>query len=297
MEAASPNGLSSNPEGHNSPDPSALQGRGAPTDGSGTPDTVARQLSRLEVSAAAAPGDGVRFAIPSAAEVEQHRRAMHAAPHNVQTRLSVAADPPPPPLDEIGESLTIWIRQHGFAHVVRELFRAVPLHELMDLSRLLSDHLCGQDCVHSIQFGGEYDPGPLVRPPGNACLPRRFMSVSILSASQVPSMLLDGERPLSADVQAAGYVYDFRTCHACEPSEFGTVPGAQCTALALLESLKGDLENHQNLIEREEAEGGELSELRRAARYIMYRKFVAAGHGRLGQHIRVRIPLCVIREM
>ena len=68
-------------------------------------------------------------------------------------------------------------------------------------------------------------------------------------------MLLDGGRPLSADVQATDYQYDFRTCYACEPSEFGTVPGAQCAALALLQSLKGDLENHQHLLEREEAEG------------------------------------------
>jgi len=111
-------------------------------------------------------------------------------------------------------------------------------------------------------------------------------------------LLLDGGRPLSADVQAAGSMYDFRTCYACEPSEFGTVPGAQCAALALLESLKGDLENlRQDLLEREETEGGELAEPRRAARYMMYRKFVAAGHGHLGQHIRVRIPLCVIREI
>jgi hypothetical protein len=110
-------------------------------------------------------------------------------------------------------------------------------------------------------------------------------------------MLLDGGRPLSADVQATDYQYDFRTCYACEPSEFGTVPGAQCAALALLQSLKGDLENHQHLLEREEAEGGELAELRRAARYIMYRKYVAASDGYLGKHVRVRIPLCVIREI
>ena len=177
MEAASPNGLPGKPEGQNTPAPAVHVGHDALSDSSGTPETIGRSLSRLQV-AAAAPSDGAIFAIPSAAAVEQYRRALRANAHDPQAAEHLIQAPQTP--EEIGESLSELIARNGFAQVVRVLFRTAPLHQLLDLSHALSDHLCGQDCVSSVQFGGEYDPGPSVRHT-KPCPPAARSYVSLVS--------------------------------------------------------------------------------------------------------------------
>ena len=73
---------------------------------------------------------------------------------------------------------------------------------------------------------------------------------------------------------------------------------ASCSALQLLTSLSEELATRDAISEAEMGENGsansEYDGLHRAARFFMYRAFVAAKYGYLGHDNRVRIPLCVV---
>ena len=149
MRAASPEAASQKPEELILLMSSPTAGQEPRPVGGGTPDTIVRALSRLEVSQATQNG-ATPFALPTAAAVEAHRRASHAAAQAPYVSMLQVNDLPNqrlPPPEEVGEFLSSLIARDGFAEVTRDLFRVVPLFELMDLSRSLSDHLCGQDCV------------------------------------------------------------------------------------------------------------------------------------------------------
>ena len=70
-----------------------------------------------------------------------------------------------------------------------------------------------------------------------------------------------------------------------------------CSALQLYDSLIDDLRDRDRIIAQEQADGSmSLADLRRGARWFMYRTFVHAqyGAGALGAGVRVRIPDCVV---
>lgn len=83
-------------------------------------------------------------------------------------------------------------------------------------------------------------------------------------------------------------------CYCCD-EEYGSGDGAACSALQMLASLDDDL-LHRDAQIREAVEDGDVdvAALHRAARWHMYRTFVAAMYGYLGQGVRVRISHCVI---
>ena len=103
------------------------------------------------------------------------------------------------------------------------------------------------------------------------------------------------KRPLSADIQPAN-VFMFKRCEVCEPSAFGS-SDKPCEALALLGSIQEDLEMQVQSVGQAEAEHGVSAELRKSARYYMYRKYVYMAFGVLGAGTRVRIPLCVVENI
>ena len=82
-------------------------------------------------------------------------------------------------------------------------------------------------------------------------------------------------------------------CECCDEM-LGDGDTAKCPALSLLDSLHEDLEERDAIVERELEEGCEDSATLRAARWYMYRLFVARQYGHLGQHVRVRIPDCAV---
>ena len=83
-------------------------------------------------------------------------------------------------------------------------------------------------------------------------------------------------------------------CLCCD-EERGSGDSNECDALQLYDTLLDDLQYRDQII-AEEQEGGviSLADSHRAARWFMYRTFVAAQYGRLGAGVRVRIPDCVI---
>lgn len=93
----------------------------------------------------------------------------------------------------------------------------------------------------------------------------------------------------------------YKKCWSCEPGPFrrsvDSVAAAVCESMALLHSLAADLDFKVRSVEDDEAEGEGLdADLRRAARYYMYRKWVAmkCDNIPLGKGVRIRIPLCVV---
>ena len=71
----------------------------------------------------------------------------------------------------------------------------------------------------------------------------------------------------------------------------------RCAALLMLDTLGEDTAERERIIQYEldsEDPPEDLGDLHRAARWFMYRTFVAAQYGYLGKGVRVRIPLCVV---
>ena len=72
----------------------------------------------------------------------------------------------------------------------------------------------------------------------------------------------------------------------------------RCAALLMLATLDEDIAERDRIIrdelDRDDPPPEDLGDLHRAARWFMYRTFVAAQYGYLGQGVRVRIPLCVV---
>jgi hypothetical protein len=86
-------------------------------------------------------------------------------------------------------------------------------------------------------------------------------------------------------------------CDCCD--EFGRTPGVvgRCDALAMLDTLGGEFDEREGIVEEELAEGHDLEVTRRHARWFMYRTFVAHRYGYLGKGVRVTLPNCVIAEI
>ena len=70
-----------------------------------------------------------------------------------------------------------------------------------------------------------------------------------------------------------------------------------CASVALLHSLEGDLAEISQRLATEEEASGVAREMRKNARYIMYRKWVGEKWGYLGRGKRIRIPPCVIEAI
>jgi hypothetical protein len=68
-------------------------------------------------------------------------------------------------------------------------------------------------------------------------------------------------------------------------------------ALAMLDTLGGEFDEREGIVEEELAEGHDLEVTRRHARWFMYRTFVAHRYGYLGKGVRVTLPNCVIAEI
>jgi len=89
--------------------------------------------------------------------------------------------------------------------------------------------------------------------------------------------------------------YQRQRCFCCD-EEVGTGADARCSALQTLQTLESELLQRDAIIQAEldSEELPDLNTLHRAARWFMYRTYVAATYGMLGQGCRVRIPLCVV---
>lgn len=97
----------------------------------------------------------------------------------------------------------------------------------------------------------------------------------------------------SSPVGAAGMIY--RQCWNCAPS-FGYREEV-CVGTALLESLRADLDDMDARVQEAEAEDGVSWQVRKNARYYMYRKYVGEQWGFLGRGKRIRIPPCVVEAI
>ena len=84
-------------------------------------------------------------------------------------------------------------------------------------------------------------------------------------------------------------------CLCCSETA-GNGASRDCAALQLLATLHEEMAKRDEIIDQEldDEDGAQLGDLHRAARKFMYRTFVAAKYGHLGQGNRVKIPDCVI---
>ena len=70
-----------------------------------------------------------------------------------------------------------------------------------------------------------------------------------------------------------------------------------CVSVALLDGLEGEMAEISARLAAEEEAYGVAHEMRKNARYIMYRKWVGEKWGYLGRGKRIRIPPCVVEAI
>lgn len=148
----------------------------------------------------------------------------------------------------------------------REVMRQLPTMELADA------------CDESF---GPMDDGPVPHGPATPRGPPSRMQVALPQSQP--------ELPLLS------ITYQTR-CICCD-DQVGEGEDGRCAALQMLATLEDDLAERERIIQQEldsDEPPEDLGDLHRAARWFMYRTFVAAQYGYLGKGCRVRIPLCVV---
>ena len=117
--------------------------------------------------------------------------------------------------------------------------------------------------------------------------------VGMVAPSQTTPVNFRVELPFEQQLPLRTLTYQQR-CDCCD-DEIGTGVGGSCGALQLLATLEDEMKCRDEIILSEVNAGQEdPSSLLKSARFFMYRAFVAAKYGHLGQGNRVRIPECVV---
>jgi hypothetical protein len=231
-------------------------------------------------SSAEAEAGNSTIRVPTAADVEEHRRCVR---QRVTDSAATMPEQPPqiqvPSADRLGDWLFKVVNEHGWEYVACMLFRCCPRDQLQTLLQELCDTHNGFREMDSS---------------------RAFASDGVFIGNDEPppsALLLSRSRPLSSDVQSP-VLFKYKQCFACEPDDYGS-SAKPCEATALLEALRESLaELDAEVKQAKEADpDGDHEQVHRAARYTMYRKYVSAAFSYLGHGVRVRIPLCVVEKI
>lgn len=150
----------------------------------------------------------------------------------------------------------------------REVFRQLPTLGLHDER---TDAALGRPQLGRLEPVGVATPPPYAGRPSTARFQVVLQSTPELTVGQVTY----GER-----------------CLCCD-DDVGSGDSGRCVALQLLETLEHEMILRDEIIQSEMGEQ-DLESLHRSARWFIYRAFVGAKYGHLGQGNRVRIPLCVV---
>lgn len=194
-----------------------------------------------------------------------------------------------PPPEDVPRWLCALVARDGAEYVAHRLFDACPRDKIFAMCEAYFDACMGEAPTG---FTVDY-------PVGGCMLSSAGLASPQLDHSQLISPRTTAHpRQFNRDVQSEP-VFKFARCDFCEPCEFRPPSNDKppCHALSLLKSIEAELDSQRLVIEREEAEEGESGELRRAARYYMYRQYVSVAYGHLGRGVRVRIPLCVVETI
>jgi len=173
-----------------------------------------------------------------------------------------------PPVELVGEWLRQLMLRDGVDAVAEAIVGACPHAQVMALCKRLCD----------MGFGVE----PLLET-GQTHWESRTRD----------SACLIGKRRRVGELAAIPFKND--ECLFCEP-----MCGSDekiCKAQALLETLEDDIKEQEEDIKDQREAGIESSAPLRAARYILYRKYVFAKEGFLGKRIRIRIAPCVVEAI
>ncbi len=162
----------------------------------------------------------------------------------------------------------------------RLVMRKLPTEFLADRCDDLFGEMGADDVLGAGGEAAEERPQPRTAASTRAAHAPRRMQVQIL--------------PAQPEVPLASLTRQHR-CFCCD-EEVGTGEAVRCSALQTLASLESELAQRDAIIraELDAEEDTDLNDLHRAARWFMYRTFVAASYGTLGRGCRVRIPLCVV---
>ena len=155
-------------------------------------------------SSAEAEAGNSTIRVPTAADVEEHRRCVR---QRVTDSAATMPEQPPqiqvPSADRLGDWLFKVVNEHGWEYVACMLFRCCPRDQLQTLLQELCDTHNGFREMDSS---------------------RAFASDGVFIGSDEPppsALLLSRSRPLSSDVQSP-VLFKYKQCFACEPDDYGS---------------------------------------------------------------------------
>ena len=203
-----------------------------------------------------------------------------AASSTEHTPSTIGLSPPPAPSLHVARTsaeLREQVRElmdrdaSGAVRLAREIFRRLPTRDLaLECERLYGEISQGLEAVET---------NPLGR--------RRVDSSTAVGGAAPRSFAVDFRAGLATRPMHFG---DY--CRCCDQMLGDGTSG--CTALLLLHSLRDHLEDRDAIVARELEEGFDEAMTHRAARWYIYRQFVAAQYGHLGKGVRVKLPACVV---
>jgi len=243
------------------------------------------------------------FRLPSAADIlraAQLRRSRSTSVLPLDTTASAAAaetdnadataDLTLPPSGETGRWMAALVARDGPDLVARALLGAIKGEDLARMIEVLCNNQWGPEPL--LASGGLWESAfSSTADPGGFQL-----QASSLKRSFAESGILPGGPGKRNDLPPTS-VFHYGRCWHCEP-EFNKT-SEECDAMQLLCSLSDDIEAQGQTVEENEGGFEPAKCIRRAARYFMYRKWVAIRFDNipLGKGHRVRIPKCVVEEI
>ena len=242
---------------------------------------------------AAAPSDPAAASDPAASDpAASSRPTPTTAPYALQ---------PPPDMVQIALPGAALERQVGAllgagaesrrraVAFAREVMRQLPTVDLVAAC---------DDCYGPMSEETYISLGPATprRPPTSmqVALPESRPELSLLALTYRVRCICCDHEVGEGDGGRCASPAPMRSC-SCTDTKAASV--LRCAALQMLATLAEDTAERERIIQHEldsDDPPEDLGDLHRAARWFMYRTFVAAQYGYLGKGCRVRIPLCVV---
>lgn len=214
--------------------------------------------------------------------------AAAAGPQTQTNDAHAASELQLPPGADVGRWLAALVARDGPETIAQALFASVKGDDLRRMVKIMCDSTWGPEPLNENGDTFEATPTPITTGFGDGEFDTHYGS----DGFEFPLAISYSRNGVLTTPPLQPFVY--KKCWHCEPDRGRS--SDSCESMKLLESLSFDMEAQVERVADGDEELEPDPDVRRAARYFMYRKWVANKFDNipLGKGNRVRIPPCVI---